>query len=85
MPGAEDKEKAATVPGAHSKGRGARERLSPRKNRGKRARGRQRVTYIDSILNYLGGGQTTGNVIGLARERRDWRSMVDNVTRQSLR
>ena len=52
---------------------------------GTRARGRQRVTYMDSILSYLGGGQTTGNVIGLARERRDWRSMVDNVTRQSLR
>ena len=52
---------------------------------GTRARGRQRVTYMDIILSYLDGGQTTGNVIRLARKRRDWRSMVDNVTRQSLR
>ena len=46
-----------------------------------RARERQRTTYMDSILSFLGGGQTTASVLRLARERQDWRSMVDNITR----
>ena len=52
---------------------------------GTRARGRQRMTYMDSILSFLSGDQTTTNVLRLARHREDWRSMVDNDTRQSLR
>ena len=48
---------------------------------GTRARGRQRTTYMDSILSFLDGGQTTASVLRLARERQDWRSMVDNITR----
>ena len=52
---------------------------------GTRARGRQRVTYMDRILSYLGNGQTTANVLRLARVRQDWRSMVDNIARSSPR
>ena len=52
---------------------------------GTRARGRQRITYMDSILRYLAQGQTTVDVLRLARERQDWRSMVDNITRSSPR
>ena len=48
---------------------------------GTRARGRQRMKYMDSILSFLGGGQTTASMLRLARERRNWRSMVDNITR----
>ena len=48
---------------------------------GTRARGRQRIKYMDSILGFLDGGHTTTSVLRLARERRDWRSMVDNITR----
>ena len=50
-----------------------------------RARGRQRTKYMDSILSYVGGGQTTAGLLRMARDREDWKSMVDNVTRQSPR
>ena len=52
---------------------------------GTRARGRQRNKYIDSILSYVGGGQTTAGLLRMARNKEDWRSMVDSVTRQSPR
>ena len=48
---------------------------------GTKARGRQQSTYMDSFLGFLGGGQTTARVFRLARERRNWRSRVDNITR----
>ena len=48
---------------------------------GTRARGRQRIKYMDSILGFLDGGHTTTSVLQLARERRYWKSMVDNITR----
>ena len=47
-----------------------------------RASGRLK-TYTDSILSYVGGGQTTAGLFRMARDREDWRSLVDNVKRQS--
>ena len=52
---------------------------------GTRARARQRTKYMDSILRYVGEDTTTASLLRMARDREDWRSMVDNVTRQSLR
>ena len=48
---------------------------------GTRAGGRQRTNYMDNILGFLGGGQTTASVLRLARERRNWRSIVDNIAK----
>ena len=38
---------------------------------GTRARGRQRTKYMDSILSYVGGGQTTAGLLRMARHRED--------------
>ena len=46
-----------------------------------RATGRQRTKYINSILGFLGGSQTTESKPRLARKRRNWRFMIDNITR----
>ena len=48
---------------------------------GRRARGRQWTKYVDSNFGFLSGGQTSASVLRLTRERRNWRSMVDNITR----
>ena len=48
---------------------------------GTRVRRRQLTKYMDSIVRFLCEGQTTASVLRLARERRNWRSIVDNTTR----
>ena len=48
---------------------------------GKRARGRQRAKWTDNIFEHFGGEEekpNLGQLVGLARERRIWRSMVSN-------
>ena len=55
------------------------------RNDGKRAGGREWTKYLDNILVFLGGRKMTTNMIRLAEERRNWRSMVDYITRWSLR
>ena len=45
------------------------------------ARGRQRTKYLYSILGFLGGGPRAASMLRLAKKRRNWRSMVDIITR----
>lgn len=47
---------------------------------GRRARGRQRLKFMDTILQHLGGGRGTVDLIRLADDRGRWRSMVADVT-----
>ena len=46
---------------------------------GKRARGRQRQTYLKSLTQHLGGGFKTHDLLRLAQDRSGWRSMVAYV------
>ena len=45
---------------------------------GTRARGRQRIKYLD-IIKMLVGAQSAGEVVRLAEDRRRWRSIVANA------
>ena len=47
---------------------------------GRRARGRQRIKYMDSIVQFLGDGRRTVDLIRLAGDRSRWRSMIADVT-----
>ena len=47
---------------------------------GSRARGRQRITYMKSLLEYIAGGMTVADLVIMARDRERWRSMIANVT-----
>ena len=49
-----------------------------------RARGRQWTKYLDSIMGFLGVGQTTRCVLRQAKERQNWRSSIHKITRYSL-
>ena len=46
---------------------------------GKRARGRQRIKYMDGIREMV-GKEKMEEVVKLARNRRVWHSIVANVT-----
>ena len=46
---------------------------------GKRARGRQREKYMDGLRRVTGGERTSVELIHLARNRGDWKSMIADV------
>ena len=52
---------------------------------GRRARGRQRVKYLDSLVQDLEEDYTTTQVIQAARDRIRWRQMTANVQDTALR
>lgn len=51
---------------------------------GTRARGMQRMKFIDALLKQLGDEQRVSDLVRLAYERQRWHFMVSNVTRQAL-
>ena len=51
---------------------------------GKRDRGKQRITFLDSLCNSATGGQSKGlNFLKLSDDREVWRGMVANVCSRS--
>ena len=52
---------------------------------GRRARGRQRVKYLDTILEDMGGGMTRNQLLQLARDRERWKLMTAHVYDMALR
>ena len=51
---------------------------------GKRNRGKQRITFLDSLCNSATGGQSKGlNFFKLSDDRDVWRGMVANVCSRS--
>ena len=52
---------------------------------GRRARGRQRKKYLDSILEEIGENLTPNQLIQLARDRLRWRQVIANVQDTALR
>ena len=51
---------------------------------GRRARGRQRVKYLDTIVEDLGGGITTNELVQLARDRERWKGLTAQVCDMAL-
>ena len=47
--------------------------------KGRRARGRQRVKYLDTILEDMGGGMTRNQLLQLARDRERWKLMTTHI------
>ena len=52
---------------------------------GRRARGRQRMKYMDSLVGDLGEEYTANQVVQAARDRVRWRQMTANVQDMALR
>ena len=52
---------------------------------GRRARGRQRIKYMDTIVEDLGRGMTTNQLLQLARDRERWKQMAAHVEDMTLR
>ena len=51
---------------------------------GKRDRGKQRITFLDSLCNSATGGQSKGlNFLKLSDDRDVWRGMIANVCSRS--
>ena len=51
---------------------------------GKRDRGKQRITFLDSLCNSATGGQSKGlNFLKLSDDRGVWRGMAANVCSRS--
>ena len=48
---------------------------------GKRARGRQRMTFMNSIIRRMGGSWTACEVLQASKERRTWTDIIANVER----
>ena len=46
---------------------------------GRRPRGRQRIKYLDTIVEDIGGQTTRNNLIQLARDRQRWREVTAHV------
>ena len=46
---------------------------------GRRARGRQREKYMDGIRRVTGGERTAAELLQMARNRQEWKSMIANV------
>ena len=47
---------------------------------GRRARGRQRKKYMETLLESIDRGWNTVDLIRMAEERKEWRSMIADVT-----
>ncbi len=47
---------------------------------GRRAGGRQRIKYMDALLAQLEDGRRVVDLVRLAEDRAEWRSMVAEVT-----
>ena len=52
---------------------------------GRRARGRQRVKYLDTIVEDLEGGMTANQIVTAARDRDRWKLMAAHVYDTALR
>ena len=52
---------------------------------GRRARGRQRKKFLDSILDDLEENITAGQLIQMARDRDGWRRVTAHVEDKALR
>ena len=52
---------------------------------GRRSRGRQRIKYLDTIVEEIGGQITKNNLIQLARDRQRWREVTAHVLDTALR
>ena len=48
---------------------------------GKRARGRERITFMNSIIRRMGGSWTTCEVLQASKDRRTWTDIIANVER----
>lgn len=48
---------------------------------GRRAKGRQRIKYLDSLLKDISVEDTVTNLIRMPEEREEWRIMIPNVKR----
>ena len=48
---------------------------------GKRARGRQRMTFMNSIIRRMGGSYTACEVLQASKDRRTWNDIIANVER----
>lgn len=52
---------------------------------GRRARGRQRIEFMDSLLQDMDGIHSVAEVVRMANDRERWRSMIADVTRLAPR
>ena len=52
---------------------------------GSRGRGRPRIKYMDAIKKTIPGGRSTGEVLQMTRDRREWKSMIANVFSDTAR
>ena len=52
---------------------------------GRRARGRPRVKYLDTIIEDMGGGMTANEMVQLARDRERWKGLTAHVCDMALR
>ena len=52
---------------------------------GSRGRGRPRIKYMDGIKKTIPGGRSTGEILQMTRDRREWKSMIANVFSDSAR
>ena len=50
---------------------------------GKRARGRKRMTFFNSIIIRMGGSYTACEVLQASKDRRTWTDIIANVERHS--
>ena len=50
---------------------------------GRRGRGRPRIKFVDGLARSCGGGMSATEMLRLTRSRQEWRSMVDNVPRDT--
>ena len=48
---------------------------------GKRARGRQRITFLSSIIRQMGVSWTAREVLQASKDRRTWTDIITNVKR----
>ena len=50
---------------------------------GRRGRGRPRIKFVEGLARSCGGGMSAPEMLRLTGSRREWRSMVDNVPRDT--
>ena len=52
---------------------------------GSRGRGRPRIKYMDGIKKTIPGGRSTGEILQMTRDRREWKSMIAYVFSDTAR
>ena len=50
-----------------------------------RGRGRPRIKYMDGIKKTIPVGRSTGELLQMTRDRREWKSMIANVFSDTAR